>query len=338
MSYTYAQKKRTAPPTDARSVGGKSGGAMESAIPNSVRLAMLEAGQTAPTAADKGHRVDLPEAMRAKMESSFGMDFSAVKLYESEMLGQTGAEAMAQGNEIAFAPGKLDFSSMEGQARLGHELSHVASQARGEVHGNGFLLDSGLEARADREGAMAARGESVYGNDYGGAVAPLSSASPASMDGPMQATSGDKKKEDSAIQSESDKIDYIHHDPVPKEQIGLKSALSPIKAASQAVKAGAKWKGFGAIPLLSTGMMNVGEYAKNLDSKISSITSGKKAEMHKDFMSNKRKTEIANRGFWDTYKMMDLDDYDDDDDGPIVHNDNADGPIVHNDDDDEKYE
>ena len=193
MSYAYAQKKRTAPPTDARSSGGKSGGAMENSIPNSVRLAMLEAGQISPTAADKGHRVDLPEAMRAKMESSFGMDFSAVKLYESEMLGQTGAEAMAQGNEIAFAPGKLDFSSMEGQARLGHELSHVASQARGEVHGNGFLLDSGLEARADREGAMAARGESVYGNDYGGAVAPLSSASPASMDGPMQAKSGDKK-------------------------------------------------------------------------------------------------------------------------------------------------
>ncbi|MBQ9346129.1 MAG: DUF4157 domain-containing protein [Oscillibacter sp.] len=204
MSYTYAQKKRTAPPTDARSVGGKSGGAMESAIPNSVRLAMLEAGQTAPTAADKGHRVDLPEAMRAKMESSFGMDFSAVKLYESEMLGQTGAEAMAQGNEIAFAPGKLDFSSMEGQARLGHELSHVASQARGEVHGNGFLLDSGLETRADREGAMAARGESVYGNDYGGAVAPLSSASPASMDGPMQAKKNKKKDAPKAAPKKSD--------------------------------------------------------------------------------------------------------------------------------------
>ena len=145
----------------------------------------------------------------------------------------------------------------------------------------------------------------------------------------MQAKSGDKKKENSAIQSESDnqsesgKIKYLHHNPVPKEQVGLKSALSPFKTASKAAKAGAKWKGFGAIPLLSTGMMNVGEYAKNLDSKISSITSGKKAEMHKDFMSNKRKTEIANRGFWDTYKMLDEDDYD---------------PIVDNDDDDEKYE
>ena len=179
MSYAYAQKKRTPAQTGTRSGGG----AMENAVPNSARLAALESGQITPTAADKGHRVDLPEAMRAKMESSFGMDFSGVKLYESAMLGQTGAEAMAQGNEIAFAPGKLDFASMEGQARLGHELSHVASQARGEVHGNGFLADSGLEARADREGAMAARGESVYG----GAVAPLSAASAAPMAGPMQA-------------------------------------------------------------------------------------------------------------------------------------------------------
>ena len=190
MSYAYAQKKRGTGQNKAPSHGG---GGMDTAgknIPNSVRLAMLEAGQAAPTAADKGRRVDMPEAMRSKMENAFGMDFSGVKLYESETLGQTtDAEAMAQGNEIAFAPGKLDFASQEGQARLGHELSHVASQARGEVHGNGFLLDGGLEARADREGAMAARGESVYG----GAVAPLSAASAAPMAGPMQAAKGKGK-------------------------------------------------------------------------------------------------------------------------------------------------
>ena len=42
------------------------------------------------------------------------------------------AEAVAQGSNIAFAPGKLDFSSTHGQALLGHEISHAASQARGE--------------------------------------------------------------------------------------------------------------------------------------------------------------------------------------------------------------
>ena len=42
------------------------------------------------------------------------------------------AEAVAQGSNIAFAPGKLDFTSAHGQALLGHEISHVASQVRGE--------------------------------------------------------------------------------------------------------------------------------------------------------------------------------------------------------------
>ena len=42
------------------------------------------------------------------------------------------AEAVAQGSNIAFAPGKLDFSSTRAQALLGHEISHAASQARGE--------------------------------------------------------------------------------------------------------------------------------------------------------------------------------------------------------------
>ena len=97
------------------------------------------------------------------------------------------AEAVAQGSNIAFAPGKLDFSSTRGQALLGHEISHVASQARGEVKDSSLVNDSALEARADREGQMAARGESV-------ASAPLSNASAASAAGPMQAKSGKKKK------------------------------------------------------------------------------------------------------------------------------------------------
>ena len=97
------------------------------------------------------------------------------------------AEAVAQGSNIAFAPGKLDFSSTRGQALLGHEISHVASQARGEVKGSGLVNDSALEVRADREGLMVARGESV-------ASAPLSTASAASAAGPMQAKSGKKKE------------------------------------------------------------------------------------------------------------------------------------------------
>lgn len=180
MSYAYAQRKRagSAAPQSQDTTAQPS-------------LDALRSGAVKPTAAQMGHRVDLPDAMRAKMENAFGADLSAVKLYESEAVGDAGAEAITQGSNIAFAPGMLDFASQSGQALLGHELSHVVSQARGEVHGSGFLNDSALEARADREGAMAAAGQSVYGGPVAGA---LSNASATAAAGPMQARKGKKNK------------------------------------------------------------------------------------------------------------------------------------------------
>ena len=83
----------------------------------------------------------------------------------------------------------LDFSSFGGQALLGHELSHVVSQARGEVRGGGFLNDHALEARADREGAMAASGQQVAMP-----AASMSTASAAPASGPMQARKDGKPK------------------------------------------------------------------------------------------------------------------------------------------------
>ena len=179
MSYRYAQQKKKGSGSTGPEPFGGSG--MESAFPNS---AMVE---------NFGHQVDMPVVMREKMEGAFGMDLSGVKLYENKAVGKAGAEAVTQGSRIAFAPGRLDFSSTHGQALLGHEISHVASQARGEVKGSGLVNDHALEARADREGLMAARGESVT-SGYGGASAALSNASAASAAGPMQAKSGKRNQ------------------------------------------------------------------------------------------------------------------------------------------------
>ena len=100
-------------------------------------------------------------------------------------MGQAGAEAIAQGNEIAFAPGKANFSARSGQERLGHELSHVMSKRSGQVRGSGFLNNAALEARADREGAMAAAGQLVY---TGPVTHAISDASPSPFAaGAMQA-------------------------------------------------------------------------------------------------------------------------------------------------------
>jgi len=154
-------------------------------------LQALRAG-AAPSQEQLGSKIDLPGAIREKMENSFGADLSSVQLYESQTVADAGAQAMAMGNRIAFAPGQLDLTSTAGQSLLGHELSHVVSQARGEVTGAGFLNDRALEARADQEGAMAAAGESVYS----GPAAPLSASSVAGAAGPMQASKfGGKKKE-----------------------------------------------------------------------------------------------------------------------------------------------
>ena len=150
MSYTYADRKR----------GGEAAPKKESeaAQPS---FDALRSGAARPTQEQMGHRVDLPDVMRSKMENAFGADLSAVKLYESQAVADAGAKAITQGASIAFAPGLLDFTSFGGQALLGHEMSHVVSQARGEVTGSGLVNDGILEARADREGAMAAAGQTV---------------------------------------------------------------------------------------------------------------------------------------------------------------------------------
>lgn len=100
----------------------------------SQNLGALLAGG-APSGRVLGRKVDLPQSLQAKMERSFGMDLSGVELYESQAVADGGAQAVAQGRRIGFAPGALDFGSRQGQALLGHELSHLRSQALGQARG-----------------------------------------------------------------------------------------------------------------------------------------------------------------------------------------------------------
>lgn len=221
MSTTYAEKKRASLPHQNQRPGA--------ARPTQ------QSAPARPSAAETSLRpVDLPGAIQAKMEASFGADLSAVKLYESDAVAERGAQAVAQGNRIAFAPGALDFASTQGQALLGHEISHVVSQARGEVTGGGFLNDSALEARADREGALAAAGEQIYA---GSVAAPLSAASAASAAGPMQA-----KKHDEPLEIDHDNRELLsgpfqYRDAQPAEEDGAGAAPAGIIPARGEVQA-----------------------------------------------------------------------------------------------------
>lgn len=136
----------------------------------------------------------IPRPVREKMGASLGMDFSSVKIYESPLVGQQGAQAAAMGNEIAFAPGKFNMGSFSGQALLGHELAHIGQQSRGEVSGSGLVQNSAFERQADAQGVMAARGETAIPQASGAQIAPMSAAPLAGAALQASATEESKKE------------------------------------------------------------------------------------------------------------------------------------------------
>lgn len=106
------------------------------------------------------HRpLQMPGDVQAKMQSSFGYDFSNVRMSENAGVTQLSNKAITAGSHVMFAPGAFRPETMAGQELIGHELSHVVSQSRGEVSapgGDSVVVDKSLESRADSEGSRAA--------------------------------------------------------------------------------------------------------------------------------------------------------------------------------------
>ncbi|HVS95058.1 MAG TPA: DUF4157 domain-containing protein [Puia sp.] len=80
----------------------------------------------------KGGGSPLPSDTREKMESSFGADFSGVRIHTdgqaAAMNERLNAHAFAHGNDIYFNSGKYDTQSKDGQRLLAHELTHTVQQ------------------------------------------------------------------------------------------------------------------------------------------------------------------------------------------------------------------
>jgi len=116
-----------------------------------------EPAQVSPT----GSGQSLPDAVRSRMESSLGADFSAVRVHEGPQAPALGAVAYTQGADIHFAPGEYQPASQRGQALIGHELAHVVQQSEGRVAATTQFKgvdgndDAGLEREADEWGARA---------------------------------------------------------------------------------------------------------------------------------------------------------------------------------------
>lgn len=109
----------------------------------------------------------LPQPLLGRMERSFGEDFAKVRIHQGLGPATVGAIALAQGSELHFAPGHYRPGTSVGDALIGHELTHVVQQRRGQAAGWGGRALSGdrlLEHEARQQGHSAARGDLVAVN------------------------------------------------------------------------------------------------------------------------------------------------------------------------------
>lgn len=103
------------------------------------------------SSAGKGN--PMPAKTSREMSTSFGVDFSDVRLHnDSEAAGmnkELQAHAFTHGNDIYFNSGKYNPENSEGKLLLAHELTHVVQQNGGGVHRQ--CKDCETEAGKDKE-------------------------------------------------------------------------------------------------------------------------------------------------------------------------------------------
>lgn len=106
------------------------------------------------------NQTGMPDAVKQRMEDSFGMDFSSVRIHpDSPSAPEVGALAYTQGTDIHFAPGQFKPDTSAGRQLLGHELTHVVQQSKGlvqptgEIGGMPLNDNQALEREADVQGS-----------------------------------------------------------------------------------------------------------------------------------------------------------------------------------------
>lgn len=105
------------------------------------------------------NKTGMPDGVKQRMEDSFGMDFSSVRIHpDSPSAPEVGALAYTQGTDIHFAPGQFKPDTSAGRQLLGHELTHVVQQSKGLVQPTGEIGglpvndNPTLEQEADAQG------------------------------------------------------------------------------------------------------------------------------------------------------------------------------------------
>jgi outer membrane protein OmpA-like peptidoglycan-associated protein len=98
----------------------------------------------------KGNGEALPQKTQAEMQSSFGTDFSHVKIHKDAssvaMNNELKAHAFTHGSDIYFNKGKYNPDTSSGKHLLAHELTHVVQQSGGNDMAQGKLIQRDLAA------------------------------------------------------------------------------------------------------------------------------------------------------------------------------------------------
>lgn len=130
-------------PAEAR-IGPSQVIALQRSIGNAAVARLLRGqgeGQQSPVRdiVGKGGGRPLDAETRARMESSFGQDFSGVRIHNdakaADSARSVGARAYTVGSDIVLGSANADHSSPAWQRTLAHELTHVVQQRSGPVDG-----------------------------------------------------------------------------------------------------------------------------------------------------------------------------------------------------------
>ena len=87
----------------------------------------------------KGDR--LPAGLQRHMEGIVGVGLDAVRVHSGDLAPSLGANAVAHGTDIHFAPGRYNPEKRQGFSLVAHEIAHVAQQfINGKPRSINFVL------------------------------------------------------------------------------------------------------------------------------------------------------------------------------------------------------
>ena len=181
----------------------------------------------------------LPGAVRTRMESAFGANFSGVRLHDdatgNQLSERLNARAFTVGQHVACGPGEFRPGTIAGDALIAHELAHVVQQGGASAAaplGKSAESSGALEADADRSATAAVSSLWAQGAMLGSRVLPAirsglrlsrcskdtSKAAPALTPGKRGTWSISQNNSDGAdSSSEYQSVVEIKFDPDPKQ-------------------------------------------------------------------------------------------------------------------------